>query len=76
MAEMTGMPPAPASTARPVYLAYMLRLWQAGDLGQTWRASLENPHTGEKLGFGGLEQLQDYLRQLTAVDGLTEPAEG
>lgn len=39
-----------------------------------WHASLESPHTGEKLGFGGLEQVQDYLRQLTAADGLTEPA--
>lgn len=44
------------------YLAYLLRLWrvkQNGNYG--WRASLENPHTGELRGFASLELLRDFL---------------
>ncbi len=53
---------------RSDYLAYMLRLWRAGDLpvaGQTpnWRASLENPHTGERIGFGSLAELFTFLQE-------------
>ncbi len=40
------------------YLAYLLRLWQVWDKGQTdWRASVENAHTGEQQGFAGLAEL-------------------
>ena len=51
---------------RRVYLAFMVRLWRAGDppdQGQTsnWRASLENPYTGERLGFGSLAELFTFL---------------
>ena len=47
----------------PTYLSYMLRLWQAGsrDGKSVWRASLENPHTGERLAFGGVEALVAFL---------------
>jgi hypothetical protein len=36
-----------------IYLAYMLRLWQAGqsETGPTWRAAIESPHTGERRVF-------------------------
>ena len=47
------------------YLAYLLRLWHikgAGKLG--WRASLEDSHSGERLGFPNVEALIDYLREL------------
>jgi hypothetical protein len=42
--------------------SYILRLWlvdqsQAPD----WRASLENPETGKRIGFASLEQLFAYL---------------
>ena len=38
--------------ARRGYLSYLLRLWQADADGElVWRASLESPHTGERLGF-------------------------
>jgi len=51
---------------RPRYLAYMLRLWQAGeDEAPGWRASLENPHTGERHGFGNLAQLVVFLEEQT-----------
>lgn len=53
---------------RREYLAFMVRLWRAGDPpapGQTtnWRASLENPHTGERLGFGSLTELFIFLME-------------
>ena len=50
------------------YLAFMLRLWRAGDppaAGQTveWRASLESPQTGERIGFGSLAELFTFLTE-------------
>ena len=48
------------------YLAYMLRLWQVERQGQPeWRASLESPHTGERLGFANVAQLLAFLREKT-----------
>jgi hypothetical protein len=51
-----------------IYLAYMLRLWQAGsrDGLPVWRASLENPHTGERLVFGDVAGLFAFLSELLA----------
>jgi len=53
----------------------MLRLWQAGsrDGKSVWRASLENPHTGERLAFGDTKALFAFLADLTSsltVEGL------
>lgn len=48
------------------YLSYMLRLWQAvSEAGSSWRASLEDPRTGERTGFSGLEDLFGYLSRQT-----------
>lgn len=46
------------------YQSYLLRLWRESD-GEVpvWRASLKSSHTGEKVGFGSLEELCQYLRQ-------------
>ena len=46
------------------YLSYLLRLWQtrSGD-ERIWRASLENPHTGERKGFATLADLFTFLEQ-------------
>jgi hypothetical protein len=50
----------------PRYMAYMLRLWRADTGAQpVWRASLESPHTGERLGFGSLEALFVFLVEKT-----------
>jgi len=55
------------------YLAYLLRLWQVRDKGQTdWRVSVENAHTGERLGFAHIEDLIAFLRERT---GLAPPEE-
>jgi hypothetical protein len=48
------------------YLSYLLRLWQTGDRGeQVWRASLESPGTGERLGFASLKDLFSFLQAET-----------
>lgn len=50
------------------YQSYLLRLWPAGDESQiVWRASLDSPGTGERIGFANLEELFDFLRQQTGV---------
>ncbi len=47
-------------------LSFLLRLWkEAQDGRQTWRASLEDPHTGERRGFIGLDNLVEFLREST-----------
>ncbi len=49
-------------TDRLCYLAYMLRLWQVRTDGDVvWRASIEDPHTGERHGFANLDRLFEYL---------------
>jgi len=46
----------------------MLRLWQAGnrDGKSVWRASLENPHTGERVAFGDAKDSFAFLADLMA----------
>jgi hypothetical protein len=53
----------------PTYLSYMLRLWQAGsrDGKSVWRASLENPHTGERQAFRDVEALVAFLVEKTSM---------
>ena len=49
------------------YHSYLLRLWPAGEPGKlVWRASLENPRTGERLAFASLERLFAFLQDQTA----------
>lgn len=46
--------------------SYLLRLWRSD--GQ-WRASLEIPETGQRIGFANLEQLFAYLMDLIEGNG-------
>jgi len=56
----------PRLIERPRYLAYMLRLREIKLNGeQTWRASLAEPHTGERHGFPSLEIVFDSLKEQT-----------
>jgi hypothetical protein len=50
------------------YLSYLLRLYPIQD-GDTvvWRASLENPLTGERLGFPNLTALMEFLESCAEV---------
>lgn len=48
------------------YAAYLLRLWREKS-SQTagWRASLQDPHSGERVSFSSVERLFDFLRRET-----------
>ncbi len=54
-------------TRHETYVAYMLRLWQSGSQGgiPLWRASLEDPATGERLSFGDINALFAFLIERT-----------
>jgi hypothetical protein len=51
----------------------ILRIWQEkGEVlrggveeKSIWRASLENPHTGERVGFDNMEDLCSYIKKHT-----------
>ena len=58
------------------YYSYLLRLWQeSGSSSQgapprdppQWRASLERPQSGERLGFASLQELITFLETETGV---------
>ena len=52
---------------QPDYKSYLLRLWQAqSPTGPVWRASLEDPHTGIRLGFATLQRLHQFLVEHTS----------
>ena len=57
----------------PGYHAYLLRFWEergrAADAG-VWRFSLEDPRTGEQHGFGDLEALLAWLREVMTAGHL------
>jgi len=62
------------SRGPPEYLSFLLRLWRVnGGDKQTgvgvaiWRASIENPLTGERRGFASLDALFVFLRQQTGA---------
>ena len=45
------------------YSSYLLRLWQTASSGElAFRASLEDAHSGDRVGFADLDDLCDYLR--------------
>jgi hypothetical protein len=51
---------------QPHYISYLLRVWRANGNGEVaWRASLESPHTGERIGFANLNELFIFLQQQT-----------
>ncbi len=46
------------------YLSYLLRLWCTEQSpAACWRASLEDSHTGERIGFANLEELFAFLME-------------
>ncbi len=57
------------------YFSYLLRLWCVdGNQTPVWYASLENPHTGERLHFRSTARLFAFLEdQCTAKDRGEEP---
>jgi len=62
------------STRSVKYRSFLLRLWLEND-SQTWRFSLEDPHTGERRGLANLETLTTFLKEVTEQtkhDGRTD----
>ncbi|MFZ6030079.1 MAG: hypothetical protein ACOYYS_20375 [Chloroflexota bacterium] len=56
------------------YLAFLLRIWLSGSPErETWRASLEDPHTRHILAFDSVENLCVYLRALATLSEPDEP---
>jgi hypothetical protein len=55
-----------SSSEHLCYRAYILRLWQerpvSSDRSAVWRFSVEDPRTGQRRGFGSLEELMAFLR--------------
>ena len=63
------LPAMTMTDSRRRYTAYLLRLWQVRNKGETpWRASLESPHSGERLGFASLDDLVSFLRKETGEE--------
>lgn len=56
------------------YMAYLLRLWRVeGD--SAWRATLDDPGTGERRGFKDLLSLFAFLQGETGLAAVPEQAE-
>ena len=56
------------------YVSYLLRLWrEKGSASTWWRASLQDPLSGQRVGFAYLDELVAFLQEQT---GLAPPAEG
>jgi len=67
----------PEKAARQAdYLSYLLRLWRMDESTDAWRGSVESPQTGERLGFGSLDELFAFLREQTGTTPGTELAGG
>lgn len=45
------------------YHVYMLRVWAQDKEAAAPRLSLEDPHTGQRIGFGTLQEFYDFLQQ-------------
>ena len=54
--------------ADPQYRVYVLRLWRTESPDLSWRASLENPRTGERIGFENFERLFAFLMEQVERD--------
>lgn len=66
--EETGRAVNDMCSERQWSVSYPLRLWQAGSGGKLgWRASLENPQTGERRGFVSLVDLLMFLEEYRPV---------
>jgi hypothetical protein len=49
----------------PNYLSYLLRLWREGTAA-SWRASLEDAHTGERRNYARLQDLFKAIEEETS----------
>lgn len=61
---------------QPDYISYLLRVWRSNGDKTDWRASLQNPHTGERIGFASIDELCIFLRRQTGVAPDSEDSAG
>ena len=75
---MNDKPQPPKAAPKNLhYQSYLLRLWREEEAqGSDWRASLEAPETGLRIGFSNLEQLFDYLMDSCEGNGEKQNIEG
>ncbi len=55
------------------YLSYILRLWREVKPGSNWLSSLQNPITGERMGFADMDELFEFLRKKTSQGDISQP---
>jgi hypothetical protein len=63
----------PNPTHKPGYQSYLLRLWRENGEDWSWRLSLQDTHTGERIGFACLEDLLRFLSDKTQSIPSTHP---
>jgi hypothetical protein len=49
------------------YFAWLLRIWESGEDEANWQASLQDPHSGERIGFASPEGMWLYVRKHMAT---------
>lgn len=49
------------TTGQADYRSYLLRLWRVSEEKPVWRASLEDPRTGNRMLFSSLDELFAFL---------------
>jgi hypothetical protein len=49
------------------YQSFLLRVWREDNLSG-WRALIEDPHTGQSIGFSSMKLLFEFLEQRTSGD--------
>jgi len=51
------------------YYSFLLRLWKVNQGGRVvWRATIENPHTKEIIGFETVQDFTEYLERLLEIN--------
>ena len=57
------------------YKSYLLRLWRTRRKGERlWRASIESPHTGQRMAFTNLAGLLAFLEKEIGTASEDRPA--
>ncbi len=69
MRSMNGKAERSHTKAKGSYrLSFLLRVWNTDELGgNNWQASLEDPKTGDRIGFTSIEELFAYILNLTSL---------
>jgi hypothetical protein len=61
------------------YVSYLLRMWQDSSDEEpsrskeaVWRATLQSPSTGERVGFANLDDLFDFLKGQAGLEPVAD----